>query len=459
MPNRLLVISYRFPPETYPLAIRVKYFLDHLRHNGWTIDAVTAATSDWAPEGIRVHQVTPRTPEALRTGLRRLRLDKLSRALLWPDPFLFWVPAALQKARSIIASTSPDAIAVFMMPYSQGIVGTYLKRETGLPLIFNLNDSPTCSDMNPTHPSRLHYWAAQRLEDWYVQTADAVIYVSRRNMERVRARQPASHRKKFHLIRRGAQPLPAPRPLPRPEAPFRIVYTGGTSGWYTFLEADEPLSLLKKIYHTWQKLGRHRAAHLDYRTHGPVYVGRAVKKVLQKRPEWRGKIQVDVYGQRYPESVTDAILHKFGLGDIVTLHGRVPHEEALQRMTEANLLFMALPDRVDGSPGGRISAKTYEYLMTDRPILAALPPGENRDYLQDRPGVHITPPDGVDEMAEIITNQAAVTFSGRSLTIDRSELQPHLSSTARATAFERILNDIVDAPPQMTPASSGDGSS
>jgi len=38
------------------------------------------------------------------------------------------------------------------------------------------------------------------------------------------------------------------------------------------------------------------------------------------------------------------------------LHSRVPHDEALQCMATAGLLFMTLPNCTDGSPGGRISA-------------------------------------------------------------------------------------------------------
>jgi glycosyltransferase involved in cell wall biosynthesis len=442
--NNLLVISYRFPPETYPLSIRVEYFLDHLRKNGWAIDTITAADSDWCPLGVTVHHVPPRSPDSLFGLIRKLRLGKILDTLVWPDPFVFWVLPALRTARKIIDEQKPDAIAVFMMPYSQGLVGMQLKRETGLPLILNLNDSPTCSDMNPSYPSQLHYWFAHKLEDWYVQSADAVVYVSRRNMERVRNRHPSEHQDKFHLIRRGTQPLPNPERHNGHEDHFRIVYTGGTSGWYEFLEDRRPPTLLKRMYRAWKRLGRHQVAALDHRTHSPIYVGRAVKQVVDRHPEWKRGIQVDVFGEKYPDPVVNAVLDKFELHEVVNLHGRVPHQEALQRMVESDVLFMALPNRVDGSPGGRISAKTYEYLMTDRPILAALPPGENREYLQDKPGVYLTEPDGVEEMADVIDTLASATFEGHPVRVDRSDLRLHLSSTARARAFEEILERVTE---------------
>jgi len=442
MSNRLLCISYRFPPETYALAIRVKYFLNHLRREGWEINAVTAAPEAVSRDGLTVHHVPPRTPDRLLEWARSLQLGKLIDWVVWPDPYVFWVLSAYQKARQLLYSRQYDGVVVFMMPHSTGLVGLLLRRETELPLVLNMNDSLTCSDMNPEYPSKLHYRLAKNLEDTYVQSADAVIYVSKRNLERVRDRQPPEHRDKFHLIRRGTKSSPALEPSLRDREEFRIGYVGGTGGWYRFLENERSHSLPKRLYRAWKQLGRYSHADLDYRTHGPVYLGQAVKRVIDEHPAWAGRLHVDVYGKRFPESVTDAVLDKFGLQDIVHLHGPVPHEEALQKMAESDLLFMALPDRLDESPGGRISAKTYEYLMTDRPILAALPPGENREYLEDKPGVHLVDPAGVEEMTEVVARLASDQFDSTPISIDRTALHSSLSSTARAQAFERVVSEV-----------------
>ena len=97
--------------------------------------------------------------------------------------------------------------------------------------------------------------------------------------------------------------------------------------------------------------------------------------------------------------------------------------------------------------------------MTNRPILVALPPGENRDYLRDKPGVHLTPPDGVDEIATVIANQATAALGGDPETVDRSALRTRLSSTTRAHAFERILYDLVGSSSTASAASAVEGAS
>jgi len=77
-----------------------------------------------------------------------------------------------------------------MMPYSTGFAGVLAQQACGAPLVFNLDDSPTCLDQNPTFASRLHYAATRWMEDLYVRRADAVAYVSRDNLKRVRAVGP-----------------------------------------------------------------------------------------------------------------------------------------------------------------------------------------------------------------------------------------------------------------------------
>lgn len=458
--KRLLIISYRCPPETYPLAIRVRYFLEHLSTN-WDIDVLTAAEAPEVPASVRVHRVPPAGPMKVFDWLRSVRLGKIAEFVGWPDPYLFWIWPALRRARALIAERPPDAIVLFMMPFSTGLLGLLLKRLTGLPLIFNLNDSITCSDMNPTHPSWLHRRGARALEDAFARAADALVYVSGRNLRRVRARQRPSDRHKFHLIRRGARPMPE-GPPPSNHV-FRIVYTGGMSGWYPLLDAAAPPpSLLKRLYRGWTQLGRSTVTTLDHRTHSPVFVGRAVKQVLDAHPDWQGRIRVDIYGNTFPAPLVEQVLATEGLRDIVHVHGRLPHAQALEQVVSSHLLFLTLPDRPDGTPGGRISAKTYEYLMTDRPILAAVPPGENHDYLRDKPGVYLTAPSDVDVMATVIESLVGNTFAQAPPRIDRSSLHSSLHYKARAEAFDAVLRDALGMedpfkegpPPSLSPARS-----
>lgn len=460
---RLLLISYRFPPEPYPLANSLAGVVRHLQTE-WDIDVVTAAEGAVSTGSVRVHHVPGGEQGRLSEVLRHLRLDKLDNLMTWPDPYRAWVDPALEKASSLVDRYQHDAAIVFMMPFSSGFVGTALKSRTGIPLVLNLDDSPTCSDMHPAYPSHWHYRQSIRMEDMFIRASDRVIYVSEYNRDRVAARQPASFRDRLRVIRCSADPPHAgPPTVPVPgagtgrdassEDVFRIVYTGAMTGWYTL--DPMPRSPLKRLYQAWNRVGQHRLTTLDRKTHSPVYIGQAIQRVLRRNPTWRGRVYLDVFGNTYPDDITERVLADYGIANVVRLHGRIKPDAVQTETSSADLLFMSLPNRLDGSPGGRISLKTYEYALTDRPILAALPDGENRSFLTAVPGVHMTGPSDSAAMADIIEDLAHRTFDGEDLSVSRPELRNQISSEARARAISELLFEVAavsDADASFSPA-------
>jgi hypothetical protein len=433
----LLCISQSFAPDTTPTGIRAGKLLGRLSAQ-WDITVVTEASGPHAVDGVRVQTVRGRRPTRLLTAIRRLRLDKLIELAVWPDDSIFWIVPAILAGRRLIAERRPSAIVVFMMPYSAGLVGIVLSRLTGVALVLNLDDSPTCTDMHPYFPTRLHYRLARKLEDAYAARADAVVYVSDTNLDAVRTRQPEEVRGKLHLVRYGADRADA-RPLQARDTHFEIAYVGAMSGWWALIERDAPPTGLKRVFRAWTRLGRYERTVLDQRTSSPAVIGRAIVEAIDAHPDWARRVSLAVHGNPYPPSVVARALAIAAVEDVVHVNGPVPHDEVVQIIAGADLLFLTLPTRSDGSRGGRISAKTYEYLATDRPILAAVPRGENWDYLQGKPGVWLVAPGDRQGMREVVEQLAAAKFAGRALSFDRSELAAELSYDTRAEQFAAVL--------------------
>jgi hypothetical protein len=433
----LLCISPSFSPETTPTAIRAGKLLTRLSAL-WNVTVLTES-GERQPNGpMRVEVVAGWRPRWLLATLRRLRLAKLLELIVWPDESVFWVLPAILAGRRIVRETKPSAIMVFMMPYSAGLAGIALSRLTGLPLILNLDDSPTCTDMHPHAPTRLHHRLARALEDLYARRADAIVYVSQTNLELVRARQPEPVRKRFHLVRYGAEPEDF-RPQPQSGEGFQIVYVGAMTGWWSLIEQSPPTGVLERVYGAWERLGRHESMRLDQRTSSPAIIGQAILDAIAERPDWTGRVRMTVYGNPYPDAVVARALAGAGVQSVVSVFGPLPHEQVADIVAGADLLFLTLPMRLDSSPGGRISAKTYEYLVTDRPILAAVSDGENRSYLAGKPGVWLTAPDDRQGMAEVVLQLAAAKFAGKPLSFDRSHLHEELSYAARASQFATVV--------------------
>jgi hypothetical protein len=108
---------------------------------------------------------------------------------------------------------------------------------------------------------------------------------------------------------------------------------------------------------------------------------------------------------------------------------------------------MSLPARTDGEPSSIISSKTYEYLQTNRPILAALPSGENRSYLEGQPGVHLTPPTDPSSMADVLAPLVGDWMDGgrEATAVNRSAVSDELGSDARADEILRLIRSLTES--------------
>lgn len=443
-----LFICYDFFPRVTPTTIRISKILKFLPTD-LQINVLSQTENASTEANTILHFVRGWYPKFLIDCLLKLRLGKF---LEWIIPFgndksFFWIGSAILKGLKLIKNSQPSAVVVFMMPYPIGIVGVILKWIMGLPLVLNFDDSPTCTDMGGnSFPSWFHYRLTEWLEDFYVRQADAVIYVSQRNLERVRDRQPEKHQDKFHLVRYGADPIDFKKDqlhTPSKEG-FTITYIGGMTGWFEFYDLPNQTNLFKKIYQAWLDWGRYEVLKLDIRSSSPMFVGQAIKLMYEERPDLIGKIKLSIYGNFFPDYVINRGLENQKLRDIIFVHPSVSNQRAIQIACQSDLLFMTLPARPsDAVPGGRISAKTYEYLMTSRPILATLSKGENWDYLEGKPGVWLVEPTNVLGIKKVLQELVDKKNSGDSLTFDRTALHPELSYESRAQEFNMILTKVL----------------
>ena len=446
--QKLFVIAHSFPPATTPAANRSSRLLQYLKPE-WSLEILTGMADGFLDPETKVEVVQGWTPDKLYSLISKLKLEKFWKLLVWPDDNVFWLFPAIRRGYQLIKQSQANVIVVFIMPYSAALAGIVLKWMTGLPLVINLGDSLTCTDMHPSHPTWFHYQMNRWLEDFYIRQCDAIVYVSQRTINRVKSRQPAKYHSKFHLSRGGIDlnSHVTVEKLESDNAAFNIVYTGGMNGWYQFYDTpSERVSLkgkFKALYQAWLRLGRYSLTTIDFRSSSPVFVGKAVNQIVNQCTEWHGKIHVKVYGNQYPKAVVKRVLENENIDDIVSVFDRIPNHQAIQIAQRADMLFLTLPERPDGSESCRISLKTYEYLMTDCPILAAVPKGENWDYLTDKPGVWLVDPTDTNQMSKVIEHLAKSKFEGQPQRFDRSHLYEELSYEKKAQDFSKLLSEIV----------------
>ena len=438
--QRILSVSQKFLPETSPTAIRSSKTLKYLPED-WQVH-ILSGKENAALSRAKFHFVRSWYPSKLLNLIKAIKLGKLLDWFIWPDEDIFWLIPAVLKGRNIIRSHDIDLIIVFLKPYSAGLIGIFLKWLTGKPLVINVCEPSTCDDLYAVFPTKIHYYLDLWLEDAYVRQSDAIIYVSQLSLELVRSRQPEKYHSKFHLVRGGADPEDFSGDVSNSASTdtFDIVFTGGMTGWEEFLPPREH-SFVGKLRRAWMNLGRYHNFKVRNSSSSPVFLGRAIKQLIACNPEWKDRVRLKIYGNKFEQA--EEVLRKEELTDVVSVTGSIPYSEALQKLQGADLLFLPLPDRIDDTPGDRISLKTYEYLMTDKPILAAVPQGENRNYLSDQPGVYLVSPFDGDAMVQIVQGLFSSKLAGESLSIGRAATQAQISYVKRGEELSDLFAEVL----------------
>src|SRR5205823_1977284 len=86
------------------------------------------------------------------------------------------------------------------------------------------------------------------------------------------------------------------------------------------------------------------------------------------------------------------------MSNCIRFSGYVSHHESVELIRTADLLFLPMHNLPAGKRSRIVPGKTYEYMATGRPILAAVPEGDARDYLEKSGTAFICKPDDVDHM-------------------------------------------------------------
>ncbi len=250
------------------------------------------------------------------------------RRLLLPDASVTWAPTAIPAAVRIVRQEGIDAVLTTSPPLSLNLIGSSVKRLTGIPWVADQRDSVVQNADRRFERAavRLKEKALEGVVQLVARHADAVVAVSEAIADEVRAFDPAGQ---VRVIPNGCDFDDFAGLEYRPDGRFRITHTG------SFFGKRSPRAFLTAL----------AESGLD------EAVARFVGDFRATDREW---------------------IDQLGLGGRLELISYVPRRQALelQRDSEANLLLLP-----DAAGRGRVvpSGKIFEYLAAERPILAAVP--------------------------------------------------------------------------------------
>jgi glycosyltransferase involved in cell wall biosynthesis len=405
---KLLLVTMYWPPAGGAGVQRPLKFAGQLSRLGFDVHVLAPEGTKWVqrdttlrePEGVVVHRTRNIGPAARRPGeelhglrgIARVRRQPpiVLRALLAPDASVLWNVTAIPAARRIAKRERIDVVLTTSPPGSVHLVGLAVKR-MGVPWVVDLRDSIA------SHAHRRRDIRGERaLARLVARRADAIVTASRAIASEMHALVP---RGSVAVIPNGCDfddfDGLAYRAAPR----FRITHTGGFAG------RRSPRPFLEALARS-----------------GADVTARFVGDFRTADREWAEGL---------------------GLSDRLELVPYLPHGEALALQRDSEALLLIVPE-AGGRGRGVLSAKVFEYLAAERPILAVVPPdGEAARLLGETGTAVIVAPDDVDGMARAIADLEgrwrAGELDGATLTV---EARTRLSRTARAEELAAVLRRV-----------------
>jgi len=295
------------------------------------------------------------TPLHEKGKLRRLILTALS----FPDMQTGWILPAVVAGQKAARRSNAQQLFSSGPAWTNHLVGLVLSYLTGLPWTAHFRDPWVAGDRG-YRTSHIASFLHELLERLVVTRATTVVGVTEEHIAAFRQTYPYLTADKFAAVPNGydaGEWENLPTDIQRDEkskAKFLIVYTG------TFYINRDPQPLF-----------------------------RALRTLIDSGEILREQVQVDLLG--WCETVVGRSVREmaveFGLSDCVKFLGSRSRPEALQHMTQADLLLLLGEGLVMQIPG-----KTYEYLRAGRPILALTSEGALANLLRRTGGGWVVNP-------------------------------------------------------------------
>ena len=327
--RKLLVLTYHFPPLGGAGVFRTLGFVRHLPEFGWQTVVVAPPRLPHEPTDLSLLARVPPETAVYHAPYPDCGIWKLVHRLI--SPARIWLPVAAARCYQAIRRHRPDAVLTSGPPHFTHLLGRHLHRLTGLPWVADFRDPWVAGDRSPMSWKVTSRDVKDELS--VMRESNAIVVNTPGSCELSRQAYP-QYAAKITAITNGYDPEafevnPIP---PLSGSTIEIVHTG------LIYAKRSPGSFLEGI------------RRLD----PSVFAGRTVR--VRLIGDLRDKAQ---------KAAIDGHI-RAGLSADVSIEGRVPHNQSIRAMVEADvLLLLDSPGRQAGVP-----AKLYEYIGAGRPILA-----------------------------------------------------------------------------------------
>ena len=359
MAKKVLIITYYWPPAGGPGVQRVLKFAKYLPEFGWepiilTIDkgdyhATDNSLIDDIPVSVKVYKAQSFTIldfyKKLIGGNKKISSFELTKiggglkfkVIKWiranlfiPDARKGWNRSAIRAGLKIIHEEKPELIFVSSPPHSLQLIGLKLAKKTGLKWVADFRDPWTDAFWDKELPRiRIMKKTNLRLEQRIVSSADSLISIGIGVIELLKKNLKVQ----FNLIPNGFDENDFDLRQKSKIDKFRITYIGSISNM------QNPINFFKSVDNL------------------PIHI-----KTL---------LEINFYGSFDQEVIKSS--EEFGSN--VIFNSYIPHNKAIDKMVNSELLLLLIPENSKGI----LTGKLFEYIATRNFILGIAPENNEVD--------------------------------------------------------------------------------
>ena len=306
-----------------------------------------------------------------------------------------WEEDFKKKLPGVVERYKPEAIFITLPPFSILKQAVWLSKLCKLPLITDFRDAWSQWRLAP-YGSYLHYLATLKAERKYFKYSDAIIATSNQTLGDFKRLHTGIDKKKFHLITNGFDDEITNWKI---DLPPKENYVIGYVGSFYYDKAATEMMLMP-----WRKKKFHRklqyiSVKQNWLYRSPYFFFRALRILFDKHPSYEKTLRVKFAGKK-PDWLFEMI-KEFRLEENIELMGVISHSDSMRFQQTCDALLIT-SSKVIGGSDYSIAGKTFEYFKIQKPIIAFVSEGAQKEILEQSGTALICDPDDSESAAENI---------------------------------------------------------
>jgi glycosyltransferase involved in cell wall biosynthesis len=328
----------------------------------------------------------------------------------WRDNLFDALPAIIEKYQ-------PQGIIATAPPFGASVLAAEIATRYHLPLIQDMRDAWAKLSMMPLG-SYFHYLVKRNLERKAFQKASAIITVTPQLRKMFTDTHPGMPKDKFHLIYNSFDfDLPASLQVRSESIDKKEVFNIGYVGGFYFSPESRDMMLRPWYKKKGHRMFQYTPVKEDWLYRSPYFFFKALKRLLDKHPQWKQKIRFHHIGET--PAWLAGMAQEAGVGDNLVTHGFQPQEKTIELQNGFDVL-LATSEKVIGDEHYCLPSKLFTYLRSGKPALAFLTKGVQHEFISESKMGPIADPDNETEAVAVMEK---LLLQGYSASLDMNYLQ------------------------------------